>query len=109
MRRHRSIKIDFENGLLYLPKIKNGIKIEIHRKLIGKIKSVTIVKTTSGLYYAAILVETENVKNKVKEPINKVCGIDLGLKEPFSMNMCQMQGTTFYINFPKPLLTITKS
>jgi putative transposase len=44
-------------------------------------KSVTIVKTTSGSYYASILVETENVKNKVKEPINKVCGIDLGLKD----------------------------
>jgi len=78
---NNNIKIDFENGLLYLPKIKNGIKIEIHRKFIGKIKSATIVKTTSGLYYASILVETENVKNKVKEPINKVCGIDLGLKD----------------------------
>jgi len=77
---NNNIKIDFENGLLYLPKIKNGIKIKLHRKFEGKIKSVTIVKTTSGSYYASILVETENVKNKVKEPINKVCGIDLGLK-----------------------------
>jgi putative transposase len=93
--------------LLYLPKIKNGIKIKLHRKFEGKIKSATIVKTTSGSYYASILVETENVKNKVKEPravsthfddkehsqplkssenglqhtINKVCGIDLGLKD----------------------------
>jgi len=104
---NNNIKIDFENGLLYLPKIKNGIKIKLHRKFEGKIKSVTIVKTTSGSYYASILVETENVKNKVKEPraieshfwakeqaqplqssekclkhtINKVCGIDLGLKD----------------------------
>jgi len=78
---NNNIKIDFENGLLYLPKIKNGIKIRLHRKFEGKIKSVTIVKTTSGSYYASILVETENIKNKVKEPINKVCGIDLGLKD----------------------------
>jgi transposase, IS605 OrfB family, central region len=104
---NNNIKIDFENGLLYLPRIKNGIKIKLHRKFEEKIKSVTIVKTTSGLYYASILVETENVKNKVKEPraieshfwskeqaqplnssekclehtINRVCGIDLGLKD----------------------------
>jgi len=78
---NNNIKIDFENGLLYLPKIKNGIKIRLHRKFIGKIKSATIVKTTSGLYYASILVETENVKNKVREPKNRQCGIDLGLKD----------------------------
>jgi len=78
---NNNIKIDFENELLYLPKIKDGIKIEIHRMFVGKIKSITIVKTTSGSYYASILVETENVKNKVKEPKNKTCGIDLGLKD----------------------------
>jgi transposase, IS605 OrfB family, central region len=78
---NNNIKIDFENGLLYLPRIKNGIKIEIHRKFIGKIKSATIVKTTSGSYYASILVETENVKNKIREPKNRQCGIDLGLKD----------------------------
>jgi len=103
---NNNIKIDFENGLLYLPKIKNGIKIKLHRKFEGKIKSATIVKTTSGSYYASILVETENVKNKVKEPraieshfwakeqaqplnssekclehtINRVCGIELRIK-----------------------------
>jgi transposase, IS605 OrfB family, central region len=78
---NNNIKIDFENGLLYLPKIKNGIKIKLHRKFEGKIKSVTIVKTTFGSYYASILVETENVKNKIREPKNRQCGIDLGLKD----------------------------
>jgi len=78
---NNNIKIDFENGLLYLPKIKNGIKIKLHRKFEGKIKSATIVKTTSGSYYASILVETENVKNKIREPKNRQCGIDLGLKD----------------------------
>jgi len=78
---NNNIKIDFENELLYLPKIKKGIKIKLHRTFDGQIKSVTIVKTTSGLYYVAILVETDNVKNKIKQPINKACGIDLGLKD----------------------------
>jgi len=78
---NNNIEMDFENELLYLPKIKNGIKIKLHRKFEGKIKSVTIAKTTSGSYYASILVETENVKNKVREPKNRQCGIDLGLKD----------------------------
>jgi len=75
------IKVDFEKGLVYLPKIRDGIKINLHRKFEGKIKSATITKTKSGKYYISILVETENVKNKVKEPKNRVCGIDLGLKD----------------------------
>jgi putative transposase len=78
---NNNIKVDFEKGLLHLPKIKDEIKIEIHRKFEGKIKSITITKTKSGNYYASILVETEDIKNEVKQPKNKVCGIDLGLKE----------------------------
>jgi len=77
---HGSIKVDFEKGLIYLPKIKTGIKIKMHRKFIGKIKSVTVSKTKDDKYYVSILVETENVKNKAKEPNSKVCGIDLGLE-----------------------------
>jgi Transposase and inactivated derivatives len=78
---NNNIKVDFEKGLLHLPKIKDGIKIEIHRKFEGKIKSATITKTKSGNYYVSILVETEDIKNEVKQPKNKICGIDLGLKE----------------------------
>ena len=29
---HNSIRVDFEKGLLYLPKIRDGIKIELHRR-----------------------------------------------------------------------------
>ena len=77
---HNSIKVDFERSLLYLPKLREGIKIELHRKFDGKIKSVTISKTTDGKYYASILVETENPRNKVIEPKSRACGIDLGLE-----------------------------
>jgi len=78
---NNNIKVDFEKGMLYLPKIKDGIKIKIHRKFSGKIKSATITKTRSGNYYVSILVEVEDVKNKTKQSKNKTCGIDLGLKE----------------------------
>jgi putative transposase len=75
-----NIKVDFEKGLLYLPKIKTGIKIKIHRTITGQIKSATVRMTKDGKYYVSILVETENVRNKVKEPKSKACGIDLGLE-----------------------------
>ena len=75
-----SIRVDFEKRLLYLPKVREGIKIELHRKFDGKIKSITVSKTNDGKYYASILVETQNPKNKVVEPKSKACGIDLGLE-----------------------------
>jgi len=77
---HNSIRLDFEKSLLYLPKIREGVKIELHRKFDGKIKSVTVSKTSDGKYFASILVETENRRNKVVEPKSKACGIDLGLE-----------------------------
>ncbi len=77
---HNSIRVDFERGLLYLPKIREGLRIELHRRFEGKIKSVTVSKTSDGKYYASILVETENPRNKVVEPKSKACGIDLGLE-----------------------------
>jgi len=66
--------------LLYLPKLREGIKIELHRGFEGKIKSVTVSRTQDGKYYASILVETENPRNKVVETKSKACGIDLGLE-----------------------------
>jgi putative transposase len=75
-----SIRIDFGKGVLYLPKIKDGIKIELHRTFEGQIKSATVSKTKDGKYYVSILVETEEARNKVIEPKSKACGIDLGLE-----------------------------
>jgi putative transposase len=77
---HDSIRVDFERRLLYLPKLREGVKIELHRTFDGKIKSVTVSKTNDGRYYASILVETENRRNKVVEPKSRACGIDLGLE-----------------------------
>jgi putative transposase len=77
---NNSIRVDFEKSLLYLPKLREGVKIELHRGFEGKIKSVTVSKTNDGNYYASILIETENPRNKVVEPKSKACGIDLGLE-----------------------------
>ena len=74
-----------QNGTIYIdgnyikiPKLKSKIKIVLHRKFKGLIKSATISKTPSNQYYISILVDTENIKLPKNE--NKI-GIDLGLKE----------------------------
>jgi len=70
-----------ENDYLYVPKLKSGIKIKLHRAFDGVIKSTTISKTPSGKYYVSILTEkTENaeLKNNTAN-LSKACGIDLGL------------------------------
>jgi putative transposase len=105
---NNNIKIDFTNGLLYLPKIKDGIEIKIHREFSGRIVSVTISKTRSGNYYASVLVELEDEndrRNKIKQPKNKICGIDLGLREFATITN---DSGTYKIKHPKYLLRAEK-
>jgi putative transposase len=64
-----------KNAGLKLPKL--GIfKAKFSKIIDGKIKSVTVSKTSTGKYFAAILFETENLTS-VKQ--GKISGIDLGL------------------------------
>lgn len=72
------VKVDQNNGLLSIPKFKNGIKIVMHRKFMGVIKQCTISKTPTGKFFVSILVETEH--RKVGKTGLSV-GIDLGLKD----------------------------
>ncbi|MFB2892306.1 RNA-guided endonuclease InsQ/TnpB family protein [Aerosakkonemataceae cyanobacterium BLCC-F50] len=58
-----------------LPKI-GVVKAVITRKIDGKIKSVTISKTSTDKYYASILFE---IADDPKEKEGKISGIDLGL------------------------------
>ena len=102
---NNSIKVDFERGLLYLPKIRDGIKITLHRTFEGKIKSATVSKTKDGKYYVSILVETEKPRNKIVEPKSKACGIDLGL-EYFAIITNDFG--TYKIEHPKCLKRVEK-
>lgn len=70
-------KIDTKRGLLKIPKL-SPIKIVLHRKYKGKVKSVTISTTPSGKYFASVLCEV-NQTIKLKKSGKKI-GIDLGLK-----------------------------
>lgn len=67
-----------ENGYIKLPKLKSMVRIKQHRLFDGVIKSCTISKTPSNIYYISILVETEIDR---LESIDKKIGVDMGLKE----------------------------
>ena len=84
-RNKQSYSTNNQNGTVYLsedckyislPKIKN-IKIKMHRKFDGVIKTVTVSKECDETYYVSILVE-ENIEAKPKS--NNSVGIDLGIK-----------------------------
>lgn len=74
---NHNIEVDFDGNRMKLPKIK-WVTAKTHRKFAGMIKSATISKTSSGEYFASVLVETEM---KVLENCDKKIGIDLGIKE----------------------------
>lgn len=74
--------VKIENGLLVIPKFKEGIKMSLHRPTKGTIKSATISVTPTGKYFVSILCDT-NTEIPTKAPIkeNTTIGIDLGIKD----------------------------
>lgn len=77
----QNTKVDFENGRIFIPKFKSGIKAILHRTFDGIVKTSTITRTSTGKYFISILVEVDEPDVSMK-PIceNKAVGIDLGIK-----------------------------
>lgn len=77
----QNTRVDFENGRIFIPKFKGGIKTKFHRTFEGIVKSSTISRTATGKYFVSILVEV-NEPDVPMKPIceNKAVGIDLGIK-----------------------------
>ncbi len=70
-----------KKGYLKVPKLKSGIKVNVHRKIEGPINNITISRTPTGKYFASF--NCTIAKNKViKKKDNKVdkIGIDLGIE-----------------------------
>lgn len=63
------------NGRLSLSKI-GAVKIVLHREMVGKIKTATITRNSSGKWYACLSVECEETP---LEKSNEAIGIDVGL------------------------------
>lgn len=74
-------KVGIFADAISIPKF-NKIKAVIHRTIDGKIKNATILKTTTGKYFASVLFETAEiapVKPKITEA--NTIGVDLGIKD----------------------------
>ena len=67
-----------QDGRIYIPKIKEGIKVEEHRQFKGTVRNMTISVTPSGKYYVSIL---SQVQYEPLQKTNAKVGIDLGLKD----------------------------
>jgi putative transposase len=67
-----------EGNKLYIPKFKEGIKINIHREVNGGIGRCVFSKTPTGKYFVSILSKEQY---QPMEKSGAVCGIDLGLKD----------------------------
>jgi putative transposase len=72
--------IKLKNGRLYIPKFKEGIKINLHRNIKGSIRQATISRTPTGKYFVSILCETYEEKLP-KKPVYNILGIDVGIKD----------------------------
>lgn len=70
--------VAIKDGKLHIPKFKSGIRINLHREVIGEIGKCTLSKSASGKYFVAIHAEEQY------EPMRKtgaIVGVDLGLKD----------------------------
>lgn len=76
----QGVKVDFEKGKIYLPKIK-WIDCVFSREFNGVIKTVTVSRVPSGKFFVSILVDDGQPK-PIKKPIkyDTAVGIDLGIK-----------------------------
>ena len=73
-------RIRIKHNKLTLPKFKSGVKIVVHRKIQGLIKSVTIERTAIDNYTASVLYDVPDKIKTKKLSKNKLLGIDLGIK-----------------------------
>lgn len=61
-----------------LPKMK-PVKANIHREIVGKVKSITVSLSKTGKFYASVLVDDGLEAPTPLHTVRKVTGIDLGL------------------------------
>ncbi|EJY4260708.1 transposase [Escherichia coli] len=63
-----------------IPKIP-PIRANIHRELIGKVKSITVSRSPTGKYYASILSDDGQEAPAKPTYITRIAGYDIGLKD----------------------------
>ena len=84
-KKYSSQSIQYPQGVkirenqIYLPKI-GWVKAIIHRRAIGKIKTVTVSRDATGIFYASVLLDDNIKKKEKKKHITAHVGIDMGIK-----------------------------
>lgn len=63
-----------------IPKLP-PIKARVHRKTEGTLKSITLTRTTTGKYYASLLVEDGVIAPAPLQTIRSVVGVDVGITD----------------------------
>lgn len=77
----QSIKVDWENKRISIPKIKN-MRFVVNRKPDGVIKSAVVSRTPTNKYFISILVDTGMEPPKKHEiRAETAIGVDLGIKD----------------------------
>ena len=69
------------NNRLKILKFPEGIKVKVHREILGTIKNATIKLNPSGKYYVSLTVEYDNqIPAKPRVDHSSATGVDLGIK-----------------------------
>jgi putative transposase len=91
-----SLKIDFENKKIKIPKI-DWIKFKDKRQFNTKIKSITISKNKCNQYFASILVEEEFEINLPKEVLEeRIFSADMSCKDFLVSSEMKFENQKFY-------------
>jgi len=70
--------IKLGEGEIKIPKL-TPIKARLHRDITGTLKSITLTRTTTGKYYASVLVDDGADAPKPLQTVDTVLGVDMGL------------------------------
>ncbi|MCA3176965.1 MAG: transposase [Burkholderiales bacterium] len=89
-------RVKLDGNLAYLPKV-GWVKGVVHREIVGKIKTVTVSRESTGKYYASVLADDGLPEIEQLPHIEQITGIDLGLKDALVSSVGRKSGN------PKPL------
>lgn len=77
----QQVFLDFDTSHIQFPKI-GKVKFFKNKKFEGKIGTVTISKSSTGKYYASVLVDDGNkLPNKISINAKTTVGVDVGIKD----------------------------
>ncbi|MDW7732222.1 MAG: IS200/IS605 family element RNA-guided endonuclease TnpB [Methanolobus sp.] len=70
--------VDFDNGTVKLPKLKELVRVKFHRGFEGEIRTATVSRTPTGKYFISILVDDgQEIPEKLSS--GPSIGIDVGI------------------------------